>query len=79
MTLKWIILEIFEVICTPNFVYMLDLLFSNIFSKNSMKIACCYDFLRKNQFLPIFYKNLMTISQFSIGIKGKRMSIPILW
>ena len=29
-----------------------------------MKIACFYDFLRKNQFLPIFYSQ-MAISQFS--------------
>ena len=49
------ILKIFEVICTHKFVCKLELPFSNIFCKNPMKIACFYDFLRKNHFLPIFY------------------------
>ena len=34
---------------------MLEWPFSNIFCKNPMKRACFYEFLRKNQFLPIFY------------------------
>ena len=39
-------------------------IFLTYFAKNPMKIECFYDFLRKNQFLPIFaYK--MAISQFS--------------
>ena len=49
------ILKIFEVICTHKFVCKLEWPFSKYFAKNSMKIACFYDFLRKNQFLPIFY------------------------
>ena len=31
-----------------------------------MKLACFYDFLRKNKFLPIFYAQ-MAISQFSLA------------
>ena len=50
------ILKIFEVICSHKFVCKLEWPFSNIFcKKNPMKIACFYDFLRKNQFLPIFH------------------------
>ena len=50
-----VILEIFEVICIQNFVCKSELSFSNIFSKTTMKIACFHDFLRKNQFLTLFY------------------------
>ena len=53
--LNWIILKIFEVICTPNFVCKLEWPFSNIFCKKYHENPCFYDFLRKNQFLPIFY------------------------
>ena len=49
------ILKIFEVICTHKFVCKLKWPFSNIFCKKSHEIACFYDFLRNNQFLPIFY------------------------
>ena len=49
------ILKIFEVICTHKFVCKLEMHFLTYFAKNPMKIACFYDFLRKNQFLPIFY------------------------
>ena len=49
-------MKIFEVIGIPNFVFKLELSFSNIFNKIPIKIACFYDFfLRKNPFLPIFY------------------------
>ena len=62
-------LAIFEVICSPNFVYKLELLFSNIFSKNSkqtnsMRIACFHSFYGKINFSP-YFTHKMTICQFS--------------
>ena len=42
-------------LCTPNFVCKLESSCSYILAKNPMKIACFYDYLRKIQFLPIFY------------------------
>ena len=55
MIFEWDILKIFEVICTHKFVCKLELSFSNIFCKKSHENRMFYDFLRKNQFLPIFY------------------------
>ena len=50
------ILKIFEVICTHKFVCKLELSFSNIFCKKSHENRHVFTiFLRKNQFLPIFY------------------------
>ena len=59
------ILKIFELVCTHKFVCKLEWPFFNIFCKNPMKIACFYDFLRKNLFLPIFYTHNGHFSIFS--------------
>ena len=53
--LKLVYFENLLVIFTLNFVCKLKSSFSNTFSKNRMKIPRFNDFLRKNQFLPIFY------------------------
>ena len=49
------ILKIFEVICTQKFVYKLELPFSNTFYKKSHENRMFLRFLRKSQFLPLFY------------------------
>ena len=83
------ILKIFEVICTHKFICKLELPFSNIFCKKARENRFFFDFLRKIQFLPIFYTQnghfsifvggltLMVSTYF--GINGKNMSIPIHW
>ena len=52
---NWIVLKIFKVICTPNFVCKLESPFSNIFSKKPHENVFFYDLLGINQFLPTFY------------------------
>ena len=59
-----VILKIFAVLCSQNFVCKLDLSLSNIFSKKPMKIAFIHDFLRKKINFCLYFTHKMTISRF---------------
>ena len=45
--------------------------FLNYFVKNSMKIACFYDFLAENQFLPILCVYFQYVQNFEVALKRK--------
>ena len=60
--LNWIILKIFEAICTPNFVCKLEWPFSNIFCKKSHENRM---FLRFFTNFCLYFTHKMAISQFS--------------
>ena len=62
------ILKIFEVICTHKFVCKLEWPFSNIFCKKSHENRMFLRFLRKNQFLPIFYTQNGHFSIFVVAL-----------
>ena len=63
--LNWIILKIFEVICTPNFVCMLKWPFSNIFFKTSHENRRFFTIFYVKIILFVYFTHKMAISQFS--------------
>ena len=68
MSLTLPITKIFDKIYACNMVCRLELEFFYFFTQNSVKIACFYDFLTENRFLPICCVYFQYVQHFEIAL-----------